>query len=182
MNNQSMIDFDYLRLFINRHRIRLNLAAAEQEFHSDLNTICFIENILFWDMLLSGSCAEFYIDPPFPCIGDFDLMRQLISRVTFFEDRPIDVDMLRRNEHHFYPETRIFRVRPVPRHPAYVTVEYVGDLKISRNDIRRYQFCFNQENITSRASIQNYSKYWRIMAIRVLFTKALLRQSRKHFS
>ena len=178
-----IVDFDCLREFINQHRIRMNLAVAGEELHIDLNQIYLCENICTYDAFLSGSCAEFFIDPPFSCIGDFDAMFPLHSAVAFFGDRPIDVDMLCTNEQHFYPETQIYRVRPVPHRPAFVTVDYVGDLKISRTDTRRYQFSFDQFSfeICQWGNILNYSKGWRTLAIRLLITKALLRQSRTTF-
>ena len=114
----QIVYFGCLREFINQHRIRLNLTVAGEELHSDLNTIYCSENICTYDAFLSGSCAEFYIDPPFSCIGDFDAMFPLHSAVAFFEDREISADMLRTNEQHFYPETQIYRVRPVLCHPA----------------------------------------------------------------
>ena len=143
-------DINQLLGFVNQHRIRTNVAVAKQTFETDLQHLYFFENVCLYDRLLSGSCAEFCIDPPSSCIGDVDTMLSLNAGVAFFEDRGIDIDMLRTNEQHFYPVTQIFRVRPVPQHPAYVTVDHVGDLKISKIDTWKYDICFDPENTRSR--------------------------------
>ena len=75
---------DQLRGFVNQHGIRTNVAVAKQAFETDLQHIYFFENVCNYDRLLSGSCAEFRIDPPFSCIGDVDTMFSLNSGVAFF--------------------------------------------------------------------------------------------------
>ena len=127
-------------------KVRPNLGTIIMNFKTDLHRITICENLDISETLLSGSCAEFVIDPFQSGIGDVDIMCQQNSEIAYFHDTTnISASILNSCDRFLHSETRLFRILFDANYPSYVTVVFSGILKISRIDTLLTDFVFEPD-------------------------------------
>ena len=113
-------------------RIRTNEYLAEKRFACELQDVHIVEDGYLAEKILTGSSAEFSIDPLLSCIGDVDIMYEDNYSLACFED--IDAINLANYEPSLWPETEVCSVTSSGKYPAYVTVRKRGLVQFSRID------------------------------------------------
>ena len=113
-------------------RFRTNEYLAEKRFACELQDVYIGKDGYRAEKILTGSSAEFSIDPLLSCIGDVDIMYEDNYSLACFED--IDAVNLANYEPFLWPATKVCRVTSSGKYPAYVTVRKTGLVRFSRID------------------------------------------------